>query len=270
MSTVADKVNAEPALVDPAPTAADSEPLLVDAEFIEPVERRQHERLNIYLRVRWEGLFGCYEGTVSDISAGGCFILSESQTTAREMVRLEIELHDGEWIKVWGEVSNQFPGVGFGVRYTELEDEDESKFSLSLAQTRSLKAAVAALKKVSRSFVDEDGEDVPLAEVEMQEYKSKTLLALHKVNKSLLDLPECRKKTALRLSVEAYADLYRVWAAMAAGKAGNAREWAEAYKCMKKKYGAPEHILEAVRRADIPTVLTFLRKKAHIYLTFVS
>jgi hypothetical protein len=253
-----------------APDMMNEEPVFVDADAVELVERRQHERLNIYLRARWEGLFGRHEGTVSDISAGGCFILCEKQASRRELIRLEIELHDGEWVKMWAEVSNKFDGVGFGVKYTEVDGEDEDRFSLSLEQTKSIRAAVAALKKVSRSFVDEDGEDLPLAQVDMQEYKSKTLLALHKVNKSLLDLPECRKKTALRLSVQAYADLYRVWAAMRAGAAGNAREWAEAYKCLKKKYGAPEPVLESVRRADTPAVLTFLRNKAHIYLTFVS
>ena len=243
---------------------------VMPVDEIEPIERRRHERLHIYLRVRWEGLFGCYEGTISDISAGGCFILSEKQTTLRELVRVEVELHDGEWAKVWGEVTNQFPGVGFGVRYTEVEGEDENKFSLSLAQTKSIRAGVTALKKLSRSFVDAEGEDLPPERVDRQEYKRKVMLALAKVNRTLLDLPECQKKTALRLSVEAYADLYRVWAAMSAGAAGNPKEWAASYKCLREKYGAPPHILQGFRDGDLPNALAFLRQKAHIYLTFVS
>ena len=239
-------------------------------EEVEPIERRQHERIQIYLRVRWEGLFGCHQGTLSDISAGGCFILSESHTTLRELIRLEVELHDGEWVKVWGEVTNQFPGVGFGVRYTEVDGEDEDKFSLSLAQTKSIRAGVGALKKLSRSFVNGEGEELPPERVDRQEYKRKVMLALSKVNRSLLDLPECQKKTALRLSVQAYADLYRVWAAMAAGAAGNPKEWAAAYKCLKDKYGAPPRVLESFRGGDLPIPLSFLRQKAHIYLTFVS
>src|SRR5687768_6818404 len=137
MSTTADTFDNAAAEV----AGHESEIIAVDAEMIEPLERRQHERLQIYLRVRWEGLLGSYEGTVSDISAGGCFVLGESKTTLRELIRLEVELHDGEWVKVWGEVTNHFPGVGFGVRYTEVDDEDEGKFSLSLAQTRSIKAS---------------------------------------------------------------------------------------------------------------------------------
>ena len=269
MSTAADTTDEAPVPARNA-EAAGPDTAVVPADEIEPIERRQHERLQIYLRVRWEGLFGCYEGTLSDISAGGCFILSEKQTTLRELIRVEVELHDGEWAKVWGEVTNQFPGVGFGVRYTEVEGEDEDKFSLSLAQTKSIRAGVTALKKLSRSFVDDEGESLPPERVDREEYKRKVMLALAKVNRTLLDLPECQKKTALRLSVQAYADLHRVWAAMSAGAAGNPKEWVASYKCLKEKYGAPPHVLQGFRDGDLSNALAFLRQKAHIYLTFVS
>lgn len=269
MSTTADTTDAAPVVARNA-EAVGLDTAVVHVDAVEPIERRQHERINIYLRARWEGLFGCHEGTLSDISEGGCFILSENQTTLRELIRLEVELHDGEWMKVWGEVTNQFPGVGFGVRYTEVEGEDESKFSLSLAQTKSIRVGVTALKRLSRSFVNEEGEDLPPERVDRQEYKRKVMLALSKVNRTLLDLPECPKKTALRLSVQAYADLHRVWAAMSAGAAGNAKEWIGSYKCLKEKYGAPAHILQSFRDGDLANTLSFLRQKAHIYLTFVS
>src|SRR5215212_2477658 len=269
MSTAADTTN------DATVFARDAEAVgpdnaVVDVDSIEPIERRQHERVSIYLRVRWEGLYGCHEGTLSDISEGGCFILTERQVTLRELIRVEVELHDGEWVKVWGEVTNQFPGVGFGVRYTEVDGEDEDKFSLSLAQTKSIRAGVSALKKLGRSFVDEEGGELPPGRVDRQEYKRKVMLALSKVNRTLLDLPEGRKKTALRHAVQAYADLYRVWAAMSAGAAGNPKEWVASYKCLKEKYGAPPHVLQGFRDGDLPAALAFLRQKAHIYLTFVS
>jgi hypothetical protein len=245
--------------------------VVVDADAVSPIERRRDERLNIYLKVRWEGLLGRYEGTVSDISAGGCFIITESHSTLRELVRVEIELHTGEWIKVWGEVTNQFPGVGFGVRYTEFDEEDAGKFALSLDQTRSIKAGVGALRRVDKFFLGPEGEDVfSTAPDNRKKYKAQLMLALHKVNKTLLDLPECQKKTALRLSVHAYTDLYWVWAAMAEAAAGNPRELIEAYKCLKEKYCAPADIVGAVRSGNLSTVLNFLRQRAHIYLTFIS
>jgi hypothetical protein len=254
MSTVADTANAET--------------VFVDADAVEPIERRRHERINIYLKARWEGLVGCYEGTLSDISAGGCFILSESQTALRELIRLEIELHTGEWVKVWGEVTNQFAGVGFGVRYTEFDEEEESTIALSLEQTKSIKAGVEALKNVDAAFLDAEGVCAP--RMARHEYKARLLLALTTVNKTLLDLPECQKKTAFRLSVQAYADVYRVWGAAACGTAANPKEWLEAYRCLKDKYEAPTDITEAMRRGDTATVLVFLRQKARIYLTFAS
>jgi hypothetical protein len=256
MSTVAD--------------TADAETIFVAADALKPVERRRHERINIYLKVRWEGLLGSYDGTLSDISAGGCFILSESPTTLRELIRLEIELHTGEWVKVWGEVTNQFEGVGFGVRYTELDEENEGSFALSLEQTKSIKAGVEALKNVDGAFLSGEGGDVSAPQVDRGEYKARLLLALPTVNKTLLDLPDCRKKTAFRLSVQAYADVHRVWGALAAGMTVNPKEWLEAYKCLKDKYEAPTDITEAMRLGDAAPVLIYLRQKARIYLTFVS
>lgn len=257
MSTVADTAHAET--------------IFVDADAVEPVERRRHERINIYLKVRWEGLLGRHEGTLSDISAGGCFIISESPTALRELLRLEIELHTGEWVKVWGEVTNQFAGVGFGVMYTELEEQSEGSFALSLEQTKSVMTGVAALKEVDNYFLQGDGGNgLHAPRVDRQEYKARLQRALPTVNRTLLDLPECQKKTAFRLSVQAYADVYRVWGALAAGVAANPKGWLEAYRCLKDKYEAPPDITEAVRRGDAAPALIFLRQKARIYLTFVS
>ncbi len=252
-----------------AADTADAEIVFVDADALSPIERRRHERINIYLKARWEGLLGCHEGTLSDISAGGCFIISESPTALRELIRLEIELHTGEWVKVWGEVTNQFAGVGFGVRYTEFEDESEGSFALSLEQTKSVKAGVEALKNVDAAFLDAEGE-VCAPRMGRDEYKARLLVALPTVNRTLLDLPECQAKTAFRLSVQAYADVHRVWGALARGTASNPKGWLEAYRCLKDKYEAPTDITEAMRRGDAAAVLVFLRQKARIYLTFAS
>jgi hypothetical protein len=241
-----------------------------DADSASKVERRLHERLSVYLRVRWEGQRGRYEGTVSDISAGGCFILTEGNTSLRELVKLEIELHTGARVRVWAEVTNQFAGVGFGVRYTEFEEDGAGKFKLSLEHTKSLKLAADALKKVDGAFRPTSDEGFYVPRVERHEYKALIALALPVVNRSLLELPECQKKSSLTLSVQAYVDLLRVWTVMSEGMAAGPRNFVEAYKCLKDKYKAPIDVLEAIRRGDLPPVLTFLRQKARIYFTFVS
>jgi hypothetical protein len=253
-----------------AADTAKGAPVLVSPDSVVPLERRRYERLGIYLKVRWEGALGRHDGTVSDISPGGCFVLSEGETALRELVRLEIEVHTGQWVKVWGEVMNLFPGVGFGVRYTEVDEEDEGSYVLTLAQTKSIKTGVGALKRVDRSFAPGEEGAHAAPRVDRQEYKARLVLALPTVNKTLLELPECQKKTAFRLSVQAYADLYRVWSAMAEAAAGHPGGLSEACQCLKERYEAPPAVFEAVRRGDAPPVLSFLRRKARIYLTFVS
>ena len=189
----------------------------------------------------------------------------------RELVRVEIELHTGAWVRVWAEVTNQFAGVGFGVRYTEFDEEDDAgKFKLSLAHTKALKLATDALKKVDGAFRPGGDEEFYVPRVERHEYKALIALALPVVNKALLELPECQKKSSLRLSVQAYVDLLRVWSVMSEGMAAGPRNYVEAYKCLKDKYRASADVLDAMKRADLPPVLTFLRQKARIYFTFVS
>jgi hypothetical protein len=123
---------------------------------------------------------------------------------------------------------------------------------------------------VDNYFLQGEGGGTRALRVDRQEYKARLLRALPTVNKTLLDLPDCQKKTAFRLSVQAYADVYRVWGALAAGSTANPKGWLEAYKCLKDRYEAPMDITEAMRRGDAASALIFLRQKARIYLTFVS
>ena len=246
------------------------EALLVDPENIMPAERRRHERLSVYLNVRWEGMLGRYEGMLSDISAGGCFILSDETVVIKELLRLEIQLHTGEWVKVWGEVTNCFPPVGFGVMYTEVDDEDgENRLDITLGQTKLIQAAVAALKRLDESVVRRQAGEEARILIGLREYKSKLLLALPHVNRALVGLPDCSKKTALNLSVRAYADAGRVWVAMSEGGA-DAKAVAACYKNLKETYEAPADVLEAMLKGDPTSVLQFLWQKGYICLTFAS
>ncbi len=243
----------------------------VNPENIMPEERRRHERLSVYLKVRWEGLLGSYKGMLSDISAGGCFILADDPVTLKELIRLEIQLHTGEWIKVWGEVTNTFPPVGFGVMYTEVNDDDDGgdRLAITIGQTKLIQSATAALKRLDESSVKRRAGEGGKLMTNLREYKSKLLLALPHVNRALIGLPDCRKKTALNLSVRAYADAGRVWTAMTEGGA-ESKAVVSAYKSLKDTYEAPQEVLEALLKGDFPSVLQFLWQKGYICLTFVS
>jgi hypothetical protein len=247
------------------------QPVVIDADSIMPVERRRHERLSVYLRVKWEGLLGYHEGMLSDISAGGCFILTDGKVVMKELIRLEIQLHTGEWMKVWGEVSNSFPPVGFGVMYTEVDEDGEvTKLAITLGQTRLIQAAVDALKRLDESAVRRQAGECETILTTLRRYKAKLLLALPHVNRALLDLPDCQKKTALKLSVQAYADAGRIWGAMTEGGGADSKATVAAYKSLKETYEAPQEVLEALLTGDFPRVLQFLWQKGYICLTFAS
>jgi RNase P/RNase MRP subunit p29 len=84
-------------------------------------ERRAAERVRTNLAARWEGAFTDRVGTVVDISMSGCFLLSEDAVRPAELIRLEFELPTGRRIRVWGRVVNQFPEIGFALRFESLD-----------------------------------------------------------------------------------------------------------------------------------------------------
>lgn len=246
--------------------------IAIDSDSILLVERRQHERITTYLRARWEGLLGCHEGTLSDISSGGCFILSDVIATPNELLRLDIELHSDEWVKVWGEVTNCFDGIGFGVKYTEIDEEvgADGYDDKAIGHTRALKSAVAALRKFDASVIRRNGSESAAILVSFAEYKSTLLLALPHVNKGLLKLPECRKKTSIKLSVQAYVDACRAWAIMSKGPQPIGKQFLEMTMLLKDRYDAPPDIIAAFRQCKHLAVLNHLWVRGYIYLAFAA
>ena len=87
--------------------------------------RRTDERVAINLAVRWNGLAGSHEGRIEDLSLGGCFVNSTGRVDIGEVVVVEIKLPSGEWLQLRGEVASYQSGIGFGVLFTFLTDEEE-------------------------------------------------------------------------------------------------------------------------------------------------
>ncbi len=88
-------------------------------------DRRADKRVSINLPARWYGLSGIHEVCVQDISLGGCFVDTPGRTEVNETVRMEIQLPSGEWLPLRGEVASAQPGIGFGLRFSSLTDEEE-------------------------------------------------------------------------------------------------------------------------------------------------
>lgn len=253
-----------------AESAAEGGGVFVADDCISPIERRKHERVSAHLRVRWEGLHGCHDGTASDISIGGCFILTDGRVAQNELLRLEIEFHTGDWVKVWGEVTNWSEGIGFGVRYTEiLEEEEAGNYTRAIGHAKALKSAVAALKRLDATVVKKDGSARPASVLgSLAEYNSELMRALPKVNGALAGVPECPKKNSVRLAVQAYVDASRAWAVMSKLPRQGKKSLPELTKLLHKRYAVPPDVAAAMERCEYLPVLNFLWLRGHVHLAF--
>ncbi len=88
-------------------------------------ERRSDERVSMKLPARWDGLSGTSEARLDDLSLGGCFVNTRGRVDVGELVSLEIQLPSGEWLLLRGEVTSYQPGVGFGVVFPFLTDDEQ-------------------------------------------------------------------------------------------------------------------------------------------------
>lgn len=90
-----------------------------------PDNRRSDERVSTNLQAKWDGVSGNHEGRVEDLSLGGCFVNTAGRVDVGEVVGVEIKLPSGEWLQLRGEVASYQTGIGFGVLFTFLTDDEE-------------------------------------------------------------------------------------------------------------------------------------------------
>jgi hypothetical protein len=88
-------------------------------------ERRTDERVPLNLPARYDGLSGAHEAKIEDMSIGGCFVNARGQVEPGEIITVEIKMSSGEWLQLRGEVTSSQPGIGFGIVFSFLTDEEE-------------------------------------------------------------------------------------------------------------------------------------------------
>ena len=93
-----------------------------------PNDRRNAQRVAVNLPTTWEGVLDRQEAEITSISPNGCFVLSGGHVEPGELVRLEIQLPEGNSISVWAEVVDQAYEIGFAARFMPGDDEDQSRF----------------------------------------------------------------------------------------------------------------------------------------------
>ena len=87
-------------------------------------ERRRSERKRVLLEAKWESMSHTHEARVDDVSLGGCFVNTFGRVELHETVSLQILLPSGKWLPLQGEVASYHPGVGFGLAFTSLSEEE--------------------------------------------------------------------------------------------------------------------------------------------------
>ena len=89
-------------------------------------ERRKTIRVPVNFAVKWQGSWARRGGGLTDLSIGGCFILTEDLVKEGEEVRLEIRLPKGR-LCLSGEVVYKIEELGFALRFTDASDADRKQ-----------------------------------------------------------------------------------------------------------------------------------------------
>ncbi|HEX6729646.1 MAG TPA: PilZ domain-containing protein [Pyrinomonadaceae bacterium] len=90
-----------------------------------PDERRSEKRVTAYLPAKWEGMSGDHEARIEDISAKGCFVNTAGRVEINQVIGLEIELPSGKWLPLRGRVMSYQQGIGFGILFNDLSNDEE-------------------------------------------------------------------------------------------------------------------------------------------------
>jgi hypothetical protein len=88
-------------------------------------DKRSDERISTNLPARWGGITGDHEGRIEDLSLWGCFVNTIGRADVGEVIGVEIKLPTGEWLALGGEVTSYQQGIGMGVKFTFLTEEEE-------------------------------------------------------------------------------------------------------------------------------------------------
>ncbi|HLL74021.1 MAG TPA: PilZ domain-containing protein [Pyrinomonadaceae bacterium] len=107
-------------------------------------ERRKAERVQVTIDACWEGVVVQCAGTVVDLSATGCFILTSDLVAEEELIRLELSTPTGGSLYLWGEVVYKLPEMGFALRFTGMGDAEREMLALLIEYARFNDATVAA------------------------------------------------------------------------------------------------------------------------------
>ena len=83
-------------------------------------ERRATNRFPVEAPIEWDAGGERKEGTMSDVSFDGCFVMTGGDVANGTPVRIFLPLEDGMKVQYTGKVANSVAEIGFGVRFERL------------------------------------------------------------------------------------------------------------------------------------------------------
>jgi hypothetical protein len=98
-------------------------------------ERRGTNRYPLDLAVEWEAASGRQQGTLSDVSFEGCFVLSNGDVADGDNVKIFLPLGDGMKVQFDGRVANHVFEIGFGVKFTPLSQAQKEILTKLVKET---------------------------------------------------------------------------------------------------------------------------------------
>ena len=105
-------------------------------------DRRRDKRWDVCLDAVWDSRSGNFTARATDLSEGGCYIDSLNQPNVGEVLNLKLQLPNGDWLELTGEVAHQTPPLGFGLRFVEVSEE----------QLKNLRSLIAHLQRTHESI----------------------------------------------------------------------------------------------------------------------
>ena len=99
-------------------------------------ERRSKPRLSVHLDAVWHGGDERHSARITDLSEGGCYLDTVGEVMAGEIVAFRVLLPDDDWLYLEGEVRHHRHGLGFGVQFVDLNEEQVEKLSRLLEIAR--------------------------------------------------------------------------------------------------------------------------------------
>ncbi len=85
-------------------------------------DRRSARRFTVTIDIEWERSGERHPGTISDLSEGGCFVLTGIEVEDGDEVGLFLPIGDGMKVQYIGTVTNHVYEIGFAANFTRVSE----------------------------------------------------------------------------------------------------------------------------------------------------